>query len=315
MAKVFFTGEQGMIARETAKLLFDTRHHVVNGYTENKRALHSYCGPYQVKLGIPFEVDVTNFSEISGAIEGTGPDVVVHTAAYVNSEHCELNAQECIQSNVYGTWNVIAACRKIGAKLIFIGTTATYDPDLYNGHWITEKMPQKPKTLYGTTKYDSELLAINYMDTNDLVILRPCFAFGSSFDIVRDTSSNIVKIMRDIKEGKNKTGPYTLDPEIVKDYMYIPDMAQAIVEVIENFIPGDYNVSLMHPQTWESVMQTIELVTADQIEIISAPEKDYLKAHLVDSSKFRQTYGWEPKYSLHEGIKKTWELLGQSTNS
>lgn len=69
-------------------------------------------------------------------------DIVVHAAAIKDLESCEYNPQECLQTNVQGTQNVIDACieRKV-SKCLFISTDKAVNP--INTYGVSKAMAEK----------------------------------------------------------------------------------------------------------------------------------------------------------------------------
>lgn len=315
--RVFITGEHGMIACAAA-------HHFLVDNETFELVNWAYDGDEQKTFTAAYkdsklkELDITSKDFVKKVLD-TKPDIIVHTAAYVNTDSCESEPKECINSNIYGTWQVIEAANKVGAKVIFIGTTATYDPDVYDGGWIKEDYPQRPKTIYGITKFTSEELILKYCKESPIV-LRPCFAFGGILDeplsdvnqklyYLRDTSSNITKIIYNSSLSIIENPKFTLSINYLKDYMSVDDVGYAIWHLARYYYKIMYrlkdkketfNISLMQPSSWKMYLYMIENeLKKSEIQICEytlLEQKDYLKNHLVDSSKLRKT-GFIPKYN------------------
>ncbi len=88
--------------------------------------------------------DVRDRDRLDVALEGV--DVVVHAAAMKQVDTCEYNPLEAVKTNVYGTENLIWACRRAGVKrCLMVGTDKAVDP----------------VNLYGATKLAAEKLMID----------------------------------------------------------------------------------------------------------------------------------------------------------
>jgi nucleoside-diphosphate-sugar epimerase len=300
--RAFITGEQGMIACAVSHyLLKDSNFELVNwAYDDDddKTFTAAYKNPTFKELDICSE----RFRE---KVRETKPDIIIHTAAYAGTDSCEQSPKESIDSNVFGTWNVVEAANEVNARVIFLSTTATYDPNNYGSGWISEDAPQSPKTIYGIGKYASELTVRAY--TQRSFVLRPCFALGAILDdpldfvnpelyYLRDTSSNITKLIYNTRFRIVDNPKFTLDPKFLKDYMSVDDVARAIHLAIINDWDGIYNISLMKPRTWSEFCSIVAQTLDTELSFRSLSEKDYLRNHCVDSRRLRNL-GWEPQYT------------------
>lgn len=106
-------------------------------------------------------------------LEKIRPDVVIDTAALHNVDYCETHPEEAWKVNVEGTRNVAEACKRIGAKIIFISTDYVFDGE--KGCYTEEDAPN-PLSYYAKTKLEAEKiiqsLGIRY------VIARPSVIYG-----------------------------------------------------------------------------------------------------------------------------------------
>lgn len=259
----------------------------------------SSCSNHHNRL----ELDITNRPLLTREIIALKPDVVIHSAAIVNTDKCNNNQDHCIEVNLNGTRNVLEACAKIRTKLIYISTTATYDPKA--GKPYTEYSRQKPKTLYGITKYAGELLVTGQNEV-PWIIVRPCFIFGCP---PYDHSSQLTRIaMHTLLKyhWPEKAGPtplVTLDPEKMKDYMYIQDFGESICEILLKSPWYEiYNVSRETPMRMGDYFGILGEELNMALDMAWAPGADYMKHHVVSSQKLKTYTGWKPKIEISSGI-------------
>ena len=117
--------------------------------------------------------DITDEHQIVELIAESGADSVIHTAAFTDVDGCEKNPDKAWQVNVDGTRNVVAACKKTGARLIHLSTDFVFNGD--NGPYDEEATPA-PINIYGKTKLESE--KIIQSDLQNWIIARTMILFG-----------------------------------------------------------------------------------------------------------------------------------------
>lgn len=310
MKKVFITGEHGMIATAVTHYLLKERFSLVNwayDCDENK----SYINKYRNNTR---ELDITNKEEFITKVIRTRPDFIIHTAAYVNSDKCDKYEEEAIEVNIEGTKNVVEAANLVGAIVVFLGTTATYDPETYDGKSIVEETLQKPKTLYGKTKLEAEEIVLK-KSLKRPIIIRPCFAFGGIMDkhlenvnpelyYLRDTSSNLTKTIYNEVCKIKQSVKFTLNSSFRKDYFSVDDLAFCIVKLIEkyeNLKNLDYNISKNEPLvTYEYFEEIRSCLMKYVLNVNFESEKDYLKNHIVDNRRVLETLNLKGLYTTRK---------------
>jgi UDP-glucose 4-epimerase len=98
-------------------------------------------------------------------------------------------------------------------------------------------------------------------------------------------------------------------PQSRKDYIYIDDLAAALLAVVEKKFSGAINLGTGAGTTVREIARTIGSMTGkeDLIGEANPPETDPLGDVVADAGKLK-SLGWEPKTSLEQGIGK---LLGR----
>jgi dTDP-4-dehydrorhamnose reductase len=77
-------------------------------------------------LDLP-EHDITQADEISDAIAGYKPQVVIHTAALTDVDRCAREPELALRINGLGTHNVALACQRCDAALLAMSTNEVFD--------------------------------------------------------------------------------------------------------------------------------------------------------------------------------------------
>lgn len=113
-------------------------------------------GPFNV---IPARLDVTSQSKIrvfSDKLKSA--DWVIHTAAIVDIDYCEVFKKKAYRVNVEGTRNALQLAKLFEANFLYIST-----PSIFTGRGDFKEgdLPQ-PQNYYDLTKYLGEVHTLNY---------------------------------------------------------------------------------------------------------------------------------------------------------
>jgi len=331
MRKLFITGESGMLATSIIKALEQSgqdRFEVMDNsdiaeYTNE----FSYLNGKLVKAK---EVDVTDRDALNKVQDRlTKDDIIIHTAAYVNTDKCDDFSYEAVNSNIISTQYLIDVANAVGCKMIYFSTTAVFDPDEYmkdNGVF-DETASIDPKTLYGLSKYSGELATKQSIDFEKCMVIKPVFIYGDApFDnssMIRKITEKVYCDMNNIQytlSPLNKDGKLDvlLNPGIEKDYMRYEYFADMFLELLlmDNGWGYDFIISKDAPIPFAEYLHLIEEVTgcddlSKHINVI--PEGDYLERHNGISKNFYKLFQHYQlpvsAYNNKEGIEKTYKSI------
>ena len=88
-----------------------------------------------------------------------GTDAVVHYAAESHNDNSIADPSPFLRTNVEGTYTLIEACRRHGARYHHVSTDEVYgDLALDDPGPFTEETPYRPSSPYSSTKASSDLL-------------------------------------------------------------------------------------------------------------------------------------------------------------
>ncbi len=137
------------------------------------------------------ELDITNSNKTYEYISNLKPECVIHCAAYTAVDKAEDEEKICSKVNVYGTENIVKACKNINAKMIYISTDYVFDGQGDTPFEIDGNI--KPLSVYGKTKYEGEVKVKEVLDK--YFIVRISWVFGVN-------GNNFIETI--IKLGKEK---------------------------------------------------------------------------------------------------------------
>lgn len=310
--KFLITGESGMLAKSIIYNL--GLKNIADNFKKEYFNKYHY---FNNKLVKGYELDITDRPLILSLRDTLDSNsIIIHTAAYVNTDKCLDDPFSASKVNVTGTQNIIELAKLTGSKLIYFSTSAVFDPDEYMKSYgiFDESCKIDPKTLYGITKYQGELAVKQSLE--NYVIIKPVFIYG---DAPFDNSSQIRKILergQRIKNGEkfNSKLKVTLSRDYKKNYMRCEYFSMMLSEMLlnidkaigEDFIMGrDAEFAKPFQHYLDIISSELDMDVDDFIELLE--EEDYLKDHLGSSLKFYETFNIKSKFGNDDrsGINKT----------
>lgn len=173
------------------------------------------------------EYDVTQ-PDIIGAIERFRPHVVIHTAAMTDVDGCELNPEGAYSVNALGTRNVAVACQRCDAPLLYVSTDYVFDGTKV-GPYLEFDEPN-PINVYGRSKLGGEFLVRDLLSRFYIVRTAWLYARGGE---------NFVSKIVELADQSEELSVVTNE---VGSPTYAPDLAQAILRLIEHPLYGIYHL-------------------------------------------------------------------------
>lgn len=169
------------------------------------------------------------------------PDYVIHCAAVSDTGRCQREPEKSYAVNVCGAENVAAACRNVGAKLIFCSSDQVYFGECipHSGdlspHRESEKL--KPAGVYGFQKLEAESRCAAACP--DTVSLRLSWMYDTGApgpEKHGDLYTTLKQFAGSLKSGADLSFP-------VHDYRSITHAADVArqMEAALNLPPGVYN--------------------------------------------------------------------------
>ena len=249
--------------------------------------------------------DVRDYNRLMRAMEDV--DIVYHAAALKHVPKIEYNSFEAIKTNVYGTQNVIDACRhnKVD-RAICVGTDKAVSP----------------LNTYGATKLLMEKLFINAVQySNPKKHLTKFFAvrYGNVFG---SSGSVIPKFIEQIKADKKLT---ITDPKMTRFSISMNDALELILNATESGKSSEVFIPKLKAYSLQDLADVMtELIGNTGQEIIGIRPGEKLHETLINHDEIRNSWEYNNMYMIKEsadikesyqGIKKIENLEVYSSDS
>ena len=188
------------------------------------------------------QLDVRDPDAVARAFAEEQPDVLIHMAFVVDPTHDE---PEMYETNVNGTFNVLASAAAYGVNRVFV-TTATMAYGAWPGNPIpiTEAQPVHGHARYAFARHAAEADRIAQLwatlhRQRMMTIIRPCTVFGPGADnhLVRMWDSQ--SYFPDFGTGDQPT-----------QFIHVDDAVSGIVALVDSAQPGAFNLVPDGEITW-----------------------------------------------------------------
>lgn len=323
MSNILITGGAGFIGSNLCEYFLGRGEHVTcldnfaTGHMENLIPLISaYPDTFRLIVG-----DIRNMADCRRAVDGA--DYVLHEAALGSVPRSINDPVTTNDVNIGGFLNMLVAARDAGVKrFVFAASSSTYGDS--KSLPKVEDVIGKPLSPYAITKYVDELYADVFARTYGIeyIGLRYFNVFGRRQDPNGAYAAVIPLFVK--KFMKHEAPNINGDGEYSRDFTYVDNVIQMNRLAIETTNPEAvnqiYNTAYGERTTLNQLvaylkeyLSAFDPAIAD-IEPTHGPNRAGDIPHsLACVDKARKLLGYEPQFSMKEGLKEAvkwyWENL------
>lgn len=263
------------------------------------------------------ELDLLNQSAVDQFFKQAKPEFVFLAAARVGGIVANNTyPADFLYENLMISENVIHAAAQTGVtKLLNLGSSCVY-PRLAPQPILEESLlsgPLEPTNEgYAIAKIAALKLCEMYFKQygKQFVSVMPSNLYGPCDRFDPQNSHVIPGMLRRFHEAKVEgTSQVAIwgTGTVRREFMYVDDLVEALFLVMQTYeSPMWINVGVASDITVLELAHLVKEVVGFSGEITTDPSKpDGTPQKLVDSSRIR-ALGWEPKYSLKEGLQETY---------
>ena len=306
MTKILITGATGFIGSHLTEFCVKRGFDVVafDRYNPNNHwgwlEESKYKDDIEVILG-----DVRDYDSVFKAMERC--DAVFHLAALIGIPYSYVSPLAYIRTNVEGTYNVLESAKYLELeKVLVTSTSETYGTAQYVP--IDEKHPLQPQSPYSASKIGADAMAKSFYNAFELplTIARPFNTYGPR----QSARAVIPTIITQIASGKKQIKLGDLTP--TRDFSYVEDVCRGFIALAEceKAIGETVNIGSNFEISIGDVVDNIKEIMNSDVQVITdnarlRPENSEVLRLWCDNTKIRELIGFEPKYSIKEGLEKT----------
>ncbi len=243
-------------------------------------------------------------------------DVVFHLAALIAIPYSYKAPDSYVDTNIKGTLNICQAALEFGIeKVIHTSTSEVYGTAKYVP--IDEKHPLQPQSPYSATKIGADAIALSFYHAFELplVVARPFNTYGprqSARAVIPTIITQMAAGKKRIKLGDLRpTRDFNYVKDTVKGFIYLAKCDKCIGEVVN--ISSNYEISIGELfNLIKKLMNSNAEVETEEIRL--RPQKSEVFRLWGDNTKIKELTGFEPDYTLEEGLKETIEWFTKEEN-
>jgi len=186
---------------------------------------------YNVGVGM-VRVSLANKEELENLFKNIKPAVVINCAGATSIPNCEKNPEEAYLLNVKAVENMCNLVNNFKAKGVFLSTDSIFSGEEKSEDYDEEDVAI-PKTVYGKTKVQGEVLVKKILD--DYLILRISLVYGKSPSGVRGADEKVISTLKRNEKYKAFTDEFRCPT-------YVDDIAEVVFRLLKRNMGGTYNV-------------------------------------------------------------------------
>jgi UDP-glucose 4-epimerase len=229
---------------------------------------------------------------------------VFHLAAIPSVPRSMENPLASHGVNATGTLNVLLAAKHNKVrKVVYASSSAVYGdtPTLPK----KEEMSPNPQSPYAVSKLAGEYYCQVFSRVFDFATV--CLRYFNVYGPRQDPSSQYAAVVPRFMDRLFGGEPPIIfgDGEQTRDFTFVKDAVEANILAAESDPGGVFNIGTGRRVSVNELAMLISRLTGKGIKPIhQEPRPGDIKHSLADISKARQ-FGYNPKYSLEEGLRET----------
>ncbi|RCW91516.1 SDR family oxidoreductase [Winogradskyella arenosi] len=255
------------------------------------------------------EGDIRDLETCKKAMNGI--DYVSHQAALGSVPRSINDPATTNDVNVSGFLNMLIALKESNTvkRMVYAASSSTYGDSKVLPK--VEDTIGKPLSPYAVTKYVNELYADVFGTTynTDVIGLRYFNVFGPKQSPDGAYAAVVPLFMQALKEQRSAT--INGDGEQTRDFTFIDNVVQAN---IKSFFASQeaknevFNVACGERISINYLWESLRIAANSELKAIHGPTRQGdVKDSLADISKAQRLLAYQPRYTVREGLKITWD--------
>jgi NAD dependent epimerase/dehydratase len=240
-----------------------------------------------------------------------GHDVVFHLAALIGIPYSYVAPAAYVRTNVEGTVNLLEASRQAGVeRFVQTSTSETYGTAQYTP--MDENHPLQGQSPYSASKIGADKVAESYYRSFGLPVatIRPFNTYGP-----RQSARAIIPTIVSQALTRPAIALGSLDP--VRDFTFVQDTVNGFLSVaatnqaIGTTVNIGYGQGITILKLAETILSMMGVSKPLQsTSLRTRPLASEVGVLVCDNTRARATCGWEPQWSLEQGLRETIDFIG-----
>ncbi|MCZ0963991.1 NAD-dependent epimerase/dehydratase family protein [Paracoccus benzoatiresistens] len=239
-----------------------------------------------------------------------GVDAVVHTASTTVPSTSNLDPVADIQGNLIATVRLLKEMRQAGIrKMVFLSSGGTVY-GIPKTEIVEETHPLAPISSYGIVKVAIEhyLHMERQLHGLEYVVLRAANPYGprQGYNGVQGIIGNFLW-----KIAHGEQIEIWGDGSIVRDFIYVQDLAELCAIAVQMPIYGCFNAGSGKGSSVNEIVEIIRVLTDRTIKPIYRPGRSFDVPRIILDISRSKAVGWAPRTQLIDGMRQSWDWINQ----
>lgn len=305
MEKVLITGADGFIGSHLTEMLLE------QGYQVKALSYYNSFNDWGWLNGVKHP----NLEIVTGDVRDPyfckhitkDVEQIFHLAALIAIPYSYVAPDSYVDTNIKGTLNICQAAKENGVKRVLVTSTSeVYGTAQYVP--IDEKHPKQPQSPYSATKIGADAIAMSFYNAFELpvVLVRPFNTYGPR----QSARAIIPTIITQIANGKKEIKLGDLTP--TRDFNFVKDTCKGFIELskCDAAIGQEVNVCSNFEISMRDTLNMIARLMDSDVRFVEdeariRPKKSEVFRLWGDNTKIKSLTGFEPSFSLEDGLKET----------
>jgi UDP-glucose 4-epimerase len=250
--------------------------------------------------------DITDRQAVEAVIAAGHQAIVLGAAITAGPKRDAADPETILRVNLLAQLPILTAARRSGVtRIINLSSAAAYGTSAFRNEPLVEETACDPVSLYAITKFASEKVAARLASLwqCEVISVRLSAVFGpwERATGVRDTLSPQAQILAALQEGREAV----LERPGVRDWIYAPDVADAVALLIEAAQPKHHLYNISTGVEWSALQWGQELAAlhpgflcrltetgeAPTVDLHSPADRAPLSV-----SRLAQEFGWRARF-------------------
>ena len=310
MGTVMVTGAAGFIGSHLCEALLARGDRVVgvdnfDSYYDPQKKRHNVSHSLQHSAFHLHEKDICDATALDRIVRSEKVQGIVHLAALAGVRSSVTRAADYVQTNVYGTCNVLEAARQAQAEQVVVASTSSVYGATKELPFVETDTADRPLAPYPATKRAAEVLAHAYYNMHGLnvAVVRLFSVYGP--------------------RGRPDMMPYQIAQNLLsgdevnlfnggqmwRDWTYVSDIVAGLMSALDHPRSYEiYNLGRGEAVLMSDLITCLEELSGRRVvaKHVAAPASEPVKT-CADIRKARRHFGYNPTVQFHEGLAQFWQ--------
>jgi len=330
MKKILITGGCGFVGSNLC-IFLNKKRYKVSSLDNLSRKGSRYNLNLLKKLNIKnHNINIENYHQISKLPKF---DIIIDCCAEAAVEVSKNNFDKVINTNLFGTINILKKVKNDKSKIIFLSSSRVFPikkineifkKKVLNNSLVIKEMFSEnsetngPKTIYGVTKLASEMFIEEFSYAfNIKYIINRCGVISGPLQFGKQDQGFVsLWIWRHLMKKKLSYIGYGGKGNQTRDVLHIYDLCELIFMQIKKI--GSINNSLFTVGgstksniSLKKLTKICQEITGNKLRITKVKKTSIydIPYFVTDNSKVIKSYNWEPRRNILNIVKDTYNWL------